>query len=301
MSTALVKLAENTGVSSEEIAQVVRGMIISSKGQHGATATDAEMTVVAGICAKFGLNPLTKEAHAFVSGGKLSVMIGIDGWLSIMNRQATFNGVEFDYEFDEKELVSVTTKIHIKGRDFPVEVTEWMDECFQPKSDAWRKYKKRMLRNKSLGQCIRVAFGISEVIDQDEADRIKSNEPEQVVDVTPISETKSHEVYNQEMAKCGDLDILKQVCGQIRKSLEACGKWEAYKPEIVALNTKHKDRINSYNTEDAEFEEVSDLQERADKLVNETEAFARQVRGDSVVIENEPDIGFGEDEEQEEF
>ena len=160
MTTALVKLAENIGTSPAEIKTVLSGMIISAKGQHGSVATDAELTVVSGICAQYGLNPLTREAHAFISGGKLSVVIGIDGWLKIvLNRQPTFNGIEYDYEFDGKELLSVTTKIHIKGREYPTCITEWMDECFQPKSDAWKKYKKRMLRNKSTGQAVRVAFG----------------------------------------------------------------------------------------------------------------------------------------------
>ena len=292
MSTALVKLADNVGTSQEEIKNVLSGMIVSAKAQHGAVATDAELTVVSSICSQYGLNPLTREAHAFISGGKLSVIVGVDGYIKIMNRQPSFDGVEFEDNFDGKELVSVTTKIYIKDRRFPTCVTEYMDECYQAKSPAWQKFKKRMLRNKSLAQCVRIAFGISEVIDNDEAERIQSSEPAQSVkDVAPQQKSQKDvwagivRQYDNEMHECGDLDTLKNVCHEIRKSLEACGEWDQYKAEIVGLNTKHKDRINAYDVEDGEFEEVEP--EDAKTL---TDAFKAATE--------EPDIAFEDDEEE---
>ena len=248
MTTAMTKLADNIGTTPEEIKSVLSGMIISAKAQHGSVATDAELTVVSGICAQYDLNPLTREAHAFISGGKLSVVIGIDGWIKLCNRQPNFNGIEYDYEFDGKELVSVTTKIHVKGRDYPVSITEWMDECYQPKSPAWQKFKKRMLRNKSTGQAVRVAFGITEVIDDDEKGRIVDNSPAER-DITPQA-TVDFKAIELAMAECGDLDTLKQACGDLREKMQLDGTWDANKSEVIALNIKHKDRINSYSTEE---------------------------------------------------
>ncbi|AUR96525.1 coil containing protein [Vibrio phage 1.225.O._10N.261.48.B7] len=286
MTTALVRLADAQGVSPEEIKNVLSGMIISAKAQHGATASDAELTVVSSICSQYGLNPLAREAHAFVSGGKLSVTIGVDGWIKIMNRQPDFDGVEFDDNFDGKELVSVTTKIYIKGRKFPTCVTEYMDECYQAKSPAWQKFKKRMLRNKSLGQCVRVAFGISEVIDSDEADRIKESEPAQARDITPKTEAVNIEKIEHEIAQAGDLDTLKSICGGIRKDLEARGLWEQHKSTIVKLNEDQKARIASFDdVEEAEFEEVVAVRVTSDNI-------------DELIGGKEPDIAF-EDEEEE--
>lgn len=244
MSTSLVKLADNIGTTPEEIKTVLSGMIISAKAQHGSVATDAELTVVSGICAQYDLNPLTREAHAFISGGKLSVVIGIDGWIKLCNRQSNFNGIEYDYEFDGKELMSVTTKIHVKGRDYPVCITEWMDECYQPKSPAWQKFKKRMLRNKSTGQAVRVAFGITEVIDDDEKARVVDNTPERDITPQPTVDFKAIEFA---MAECGDLDTLKAACGDIRQQMQTNGTWASNKDKIIALNIKHKDRINAYD------------------------------------------------------
>lgn len=259
MTTALAKLSDITGASSEEVKDVIKGMIISSKNQHGATASNAEMAVVTGTCAKYGLNPLTKEAHAFISNGKLQMVIGIDGWTKIMLRQPDYNGVEFDYEWDGKNLLAVTTKIYSKDRARPTCITEWMSECKQAKSDAWAKYPNRMLRNKSLGQCVRVAFGISEVIDDDEANRTRgnggSNTPAER-DITPQPSINFVDIETV-MSECKTLDELKYACGKIREEMQANGTWNNHNAEIIALNIKYKDRINSKGSEAIEGELLS--------------------------------------------
>lgn len=254
MSNALSVIAQSTGTSPEEIKEVISGMIISAKAQHGAKASDGELAVVAGVCATYGLNPLVKEAHAFISGGKLQVMIGIDGWLKIMNRHPDFDGVEFEYEWNGTKLLSVTTKIYIKNRRMPVPVTEWMDECKQEKSEAWRKYEKRMLRNKSLGQCIRVAFGISEIIDDDEASRITQSEK----NITPQSSSVSTVDYpaiDQAMAECADHDALNKLCAEIRAEMEKRGTWNSEKVTLADMKSRHKSRIDAAVVTD-EFEVI---------------------------------------------
>jgi hypothetical protein len=52
----------------------------------------------------------------------------------------------------------------------PISTTEYLEEC-QMNTDVWRKYPRRMLRHKATIQCGRYAFGISGIIDPDEADR----------------------------------------------------------------------------------------------------------------------------------
>ncbi len=252
MSNALAVIAQNTGATPEEITDILKGMIVSAKNQHGAQATNAELAVVSGVCAKYALNPLIREAHAFVSGGKLSVTIGIDGWIKIMNRQPDFDGVEFDDKFDDSgKMVSVTTKIYVKGRSRPTCVTEYMDECYQDKSPAWQKFKKRMLRNKSLGQCVRVAFGISEVIDDDEASRIAANSQSgpngsREKDITPAAKTIDWDAIKADMAECGDEDSLNAVCVELRRRLEADGQWAQAKATCILMKSEHQARIQSY-------------------------------------------------------
>lgn len=262
MSNAIAVIAQNTGATQEEVTDILKNMIVSAKQQHGAQATNAELAVVAGVCSTYKLNPLVREAHAFISGGKLSVTIGIDGWIKIMNRQENFDGVEFEDKFDDTgKMISVTTKIYTKNRSHPTCVTEYMDECYQEKSPAWQKFKKRMLRNKSLGQCVRVAFGISEVIDDDEQSRIEASAPREK-DITPTKQIDWASIQ-ADMAECGDVAALDAACMAIRRTLEGDGLWQQAKDRCILMKSEHLERINSYaaQTEVLEGELVTDTGE----------------------------------------
>ena len=249
MSNALSIIAASNGVTQEEVAEVLRGMIISGKGQHGAQATNAEMTVVSSIFAKYDLNPFIREGHAFVSGGKLQVMIGLDGWIKIANRHPEFDGYEQFDNFDDKgELISVTTKIYVKNRRFPTPHTEYMKEAFVPASPAWKKYSYRMLAGKSLGQCVRKAFGISEVLDDDEASRISANSPSgsREKDITPTTKAIDWDAIKADMAECGDEDSLNRATIDIRNMLERDGLWESAKATCILMKSEHRERIQAY-------------------------------------------------------
>lgn len=249
MSNALSIIAASNGVTQEEVAEVLRGMIISGKGQHGAQATNAEMTVVSSIFAKYDLNPFIREGHAFVSGGKLQVMIGLDGWLKIANRHPEFDGYEQFDNFDDKgDLISVTTKVYVKNRRFPTPHTEYMREALMPSSPAWKKFPFRMLAGKSLGQCVRKAFGVSEVLDDDEASRITANSPSgsREKDITPATKAIDWDAIKADMAECGDEASLNAVCIELRSRLEADGQWSQAKATCILMKSEHQARIKEY-------------------------------------------------------
>ena len=249
MSNALAVIAQNTGASVEDITDVLRGMIVSAKNQHGAQATNAELAIVTGVCATYGLNPLVKECAAFVSGGKLSVVVMVDGWYKMVNRRPEFDGVEFDDKFDDKgSLVSITCRMFIKGRERPVCVTEYMAECRDPKSSVWQKWPGRMLRHKAYIQCARMAFGISEVIDDDEASRITANSQSgsREKDITPATKAIDWEAIKADMAECGDEESLNAVCVELRSRLEADGQWAQAKATCILMKSEHQARIQSY-------------------------------------------------------
>lgn len=269
MSTALELVAANVGATTEEVTEVIKGMIISSKNQHGAGATDAEMAIVASVCAKYGLNPLVKECAAFVSGGKLQMVVMIDGFYKVVNRQPDFDGVTFEDHFDEKgELVSITCSMHLKNRSHPVTVTEYLKECKDPKSSVWTKWPGRMLRHKAYIQCARMAFGLTEMVDNDEADRIRSNER----DVTPpsVRATVDYQAIEAQMAACKDYECLKSISTGIREDFEKRGIWNAEKAIIIEMNGRHKQRISAMqDIAEAEFEEVNEDEQSAAEQATE--------------------------------
>ena len=121
---------------------------------------------------KLDLDPLNKEIYAFVSSGKLQVIVGFDGWIKLATRNAQFGGFEFIDVHDENgALVAVTCKMYRKDWKVAGEATEYLSEC-KGNTDPWNKWPHRMLRNKAYIQCARMTFGFAEAIDPDEAERI---------------------------------------------------------------------------------------------------------------------------------
>lgn len=310
MTTALAIVAANTGASEEDIKNVISGMIISSKNQHGATASNAEIAVFTGVCSKYALNPLVKECAAFVSGGKLQVIVMVDGWYKMVNRQDTFDGVEFDDKMDaDGKVVATTCRMYLTNRGRPVCVTEYMAECIDKKSSVWLKWPNRMLRHKAYIQAARMAFGISEAIDNDEADRIRGNSPAER-DITPKPSVNYTDIETA-MTDCNTLDELKEVCGSIRDEMQANGTWDSGRANIIALNVKHKDRINAAGTKKDESiydqdtgEDVTETQQSTEAAL-EGELLASDdgvAHGNIAVPSDDDDIGFEEhDDYKDEF
>jgi len=140
-------------------------------------ATDSELALFLMVAKKYNLNPLMREIHPFKGKGKrMHIIVGVDGWSKIVNTHKRFDGMELLENFnDDKTLNSVTCKMYIKNKRNPVVITEYYDEC-KADTDPWKRWPCRMLRHKAFIQCARMALGLTEVIDSDEAERIKNVE-----------------------------------------------------------------------------------------------------------------------------
>lgn len=151
--------------------------------------TPEEMLALLVVCDKFKLDPFTRQIFAFSSKrGKIVPIVSIDGWLSIINRQPDYDGLEV---VESQNLVQIgevkipefcTVKIYRKSLSRPITISEYASEVFVPTNDVWRKYPRRMLRHKAIVQAARVAFSISGIYDRDDAMSIAANED--VVDVS---------------------------------------------------------------------------------------------------------------------
>jgi hypothetical protein len=240
--TALQKISESAGISAAEVGAVLRNMIISAKNQNGAVATDAEMVVASSLCAKYDLNPMVKECAAFVSNGKLQFVVMVDGWYKMVNRHPDFDGVEFEDKFDEKGVIfSSTCKMFLKSRTRPIVVTEYLAECKQS-STPWQKWPARMLRHKAYIQAARMAFGFSDVIDDDEARRYPQYTQER--DITPATQPLDLSRLDDLMAASASSAELDDACAGIRKELSA-DDWAQHKSALSEMKAAHVARINA--------------------------------------------------------
>jgi phage recombination protein Bet len=134
--------------------------------------SDEEFAAFLMVAQRYGLDPITKEIYAFPKkGGGIQPIVGIDGWMNLINSNPNTDGLEFRDDFnDAGNLVAITAIIHRKDRKHPTMVTEYMEECKRP-TEPWQKWPARMLRHKAAIQCARYAFGFAGIIDPEEAER----------------------------------------------------------------------------------------------------------------------------------
>ncbi len=161
----LSEMAGKRHLEPRKFWDAIRFTIFSNKG------TQEEMIAFLTVCDKYGLDPFLREIYAFPrKGGGIQPVISVDGWITLMNRQKEMDGVTFDSQFDaDGKIYAVTCTIHRKDRTHPTIVTEYFVECFRA-TDPWKQTPCRMLRHKALSQCVRVAFGLAGVVDQDEVE-----------------------------------------------------------------------------------------------------------------------------------
>ena len=141
------------------------------------TQTDLERLLIA--AENYQLNPLNREIFAISQSIEplqpVLLVVGVDGWSKILNAHPQFDGVQFVESSDQPENVPlwIECTIYRKDRSVPISVKEYFQEV-RGEHISWLTHPRRMLRHKALTQCARLAFSLSGIYDNDEAQRIQS-------------------------------------------------------------------------------------------------------------------------------
>lgn len=179
---AIQALAARLKVDEKELQKTLKSTVLKAKvGNDYREPTDAEFMMLAIVANTYGLNPILKELYAFPNKtGGIVPIVSVDGWISLVNRNKDFDGVELIENKNETDkLVSVTAKFYLKSKSHPVIVTEYLSEC-RRNNDTWSTWPVRMLRHKAYIQGARLAFGFSGIYDEDEAQRIIDSEATEI-------------------------------------------------------------------------------------------------------------------------
>lgn len=169
--SALEVLGQKLNLAPGKLFDCLKNTIFPVKvGNEWRVPTDEELMALVVVANEYGLNPMIRQIYAFPNkNGGLTPIVGVDGWIHIINAKPTFDGMTITEEdYEDGSIKSCTCTIHVKGRTHPTVITEYFDECFR-ETDPWRKMPRRMLRNKAIIQGGRVAFGLSGISDEDEA------------------------------------------------------------------------------------------------------------------------------------
>lgn len=147
--------------------------------------TDPEFVSCCMVAYQHQLNPLTKEIYFMrTKAGPIQAIVSVDGWIKKCNEHPQYDGMEVVADKNPAgEIESMTISIYRKDRSRPTVITEYMDECKANGGPVWAKSPKRMLRNRTICQGGRVAFGFAGLMDRDEFDQWQATK-----DITPKAE-----------------------------------------------------------------------------------------------------------------
>lgn len=154
----LVELAERMGVNPSQAYMTIKATIAPK-------ATNEELMAFCVVANQYKLNPFLKEIYAFPGkNGGIVPVVGIDGWLKLINTHPKFDGMDVEMSEDGEEC---TCRIYRKDNQHPTVITEYLSEC-KKNTDPWHQWPRRMLRHKAIMQCGRVAFGFGGIYDEEE-------------------------------------------------------------------------------------------------------------------------------------
>jgi phage recombination protein Bet len=164
----IMQMSARFSIEPEKLMNVLKGTVIKPTDKHEPTNEEVAAFVI--VANQYGLNPFTREIHAFADPRRGVVpIVGIDGWSHIVNKEEQFDGCDFEDEADEDgRCLSITCTMHVKGRGHPTRVRERYEECYR-NTPPWNTMPWRMLRHKAFMQAARLAFSISGLYDDDEA------------------------------------------------------------------------------------------------------------------------------------
>jgi phage recombination protein Bet len=175
----LVELfADRYSIAPEQLLNILRNTAFSVK-RGDPPVTNEEMGALLVVANEYHLNPFTKEIYAFRNkGGGITPIVGIDGWVRIVERQPTFQGEEMKSGFDEtlgpdsQQLgFYYECFIHRSDRKFPISRRQYFRENVR-NTEPWQNMPTRMLQHRAYIQSARAAFGFGGIFDPDEGEII---------------------------------------------------------------------------------------------------------------------------------
>lgn len=260
MSNQVAVMAQRLNIAEADLDNIIKKTIMPDSKK--VTVSNEQFVSFMAVANEYKLNPLVKEIYAFpAKGGGIVPVVSIDGWIKIITNHPDFDGMEFIDEIEDGKLISVTCQIFRKSMNRPISCTEYLEEC-QMNTDVWRKYPRRMLRHKATIQTGRYAFGISGIIDPDEADRYAQAKVIEK-DVTPSIKQNIIEQAAQEPQEFTRQELFDHYCERLEAANHPGELQEAFgegwsKLKKIAAGNEMKTLQDIYEEIKAKFQKAED-------------------------------------------
>lgn len=159
------------GLRPSEVFKVIRTVWTTAKGQPD--LTDREIGLGLAMVARYELDPFAREIYVTRDKkGRLMIIIGLDGWIRILDRTDHYDGFEQELIFDPKDDTRVTrviTKIHSTKRTYPTTYQAFACEYAKLGGFMAKEIPSHMLRIFSLRHAARLFVPLGCVVTQEEA------------------------------------------------------------------------------------------------------------------------------------
>lgn len=175
----VAKLAETYAITSDALVGTFAAVAMPKPHTKG------ELISCLLVAREHGLNPLTKEIYFMkTKGGAIQPIVSVDGWIKKCNQHPQFDGMEFeDDRSADGKLTGMFCTIHRKDRTKPTRIREDLAECKSAGGPVWNTSEYRMMRNRTLCQCARIAFGFAGIMEPDEFEAWQRDQG--MKDITP--------------------------------------------------------------------------------------------------------------------
>jgi hypothetical protein len=157
------------GIAVNDLYGFLRGVWKTSKGQE--ELTNRELSIGIAVVARYGLDPVTREVYMTRGkDGRPIMMIGIDGWIKILDATQHYDGFEMELGFDKDgEVEWAECRIHSTRRKFPAIYRGYASEYRRVGGFVSKQMFSHMLRVFTLRHAARLFVPVSGAMLEEEA------------------------------------------------------------------------------------------------------------------------------------
>jgi len=162
------RVAAFLGCDQSRVFDVLRVIWTTTKGTP--PLTNQELMVGMALVARYELDPFAREIYVTRGKKGLMVIVGVDGWIRVLDRTDHYDGMDVSIDRDgDDKVVSVTTTIYSKNRSHPAQYVALADEYRKLAGPVASTIFIHMLRIFSLKHAARLFVPLGSVVTEEEA------------------------------------------------------------------------------------------------------------------------------------
>jgi len=174
--SAMRSSAAFLGIPQADLYQAMRGIWTTTKGQD--PLTDAEIWLGLRLVGRYELDPFAREIYVTRGKDGPMIIVGVDGWVRLLNRNPDYDGFETALiEDDEGNVTAAETTIYSRSRSHPTTYMALASEYANLAGFMHATIPTHMLRIFSLRHAARLFMPLGGVVTEEEMQWMTETKP----------------------------------------------------------------------------------------------------------------------------